>query len=102
MNQVRCLRSFQKQFTYPYRYVKLSRHIIIKNPHKMHITIKKATLHCAPSIVSEVMSEALLSPIKSSTSEIIEHYIVGMCLHTIVATLLVSIFYNVNETTESN
>lgn len=97
MNQVRHL---QKQFTYPYRYVKLSKRIIVKNPHKIHNNIKKVTLNCAPNIVSEVMSESLLSPIKSSTPEIIEHYIAGLFLHTIFTMLILNtmkLFPNENE-----
>lgn len=97
MNQVQHLR---KQFTYPYRYVKLSRQIIVKNPQKIRSNIKKVTLHCAPGIVSEVMSETLLSPVKTTTPDIIEHYIMGLCLHTIVTVLIlntVKIFHNDDE-----
>ena len=91
MNQVRYLR---KQFTYPYRYVKLSKQIIVKSPHKLPTNIKKVTLHCAPGIVTDVMSETLLSPVKTTTTDIIQHYIVGLCLHTIITSLIIGIFQN--------
>jgi len=94
MNQVRHL---QKQFTYPYRYIKISRRIIVKNPHKLCANIKKATLNCAPGIVTDVMSETLLSPVKTTTPDIMEHYIMGLCLHTIIASLLLRIFQNEND-----
>lgn len=104
MNQVR---SLQKQFTYPYRYVRLSRRIIVKNPYKLRANIKKVTLRCAPSIVSQIMSETLLSPIKTTTPEIIEHYIMSLCLHTIVKVLIINTMRifdreNENENEESN
>lgn len=91
MTQVRCL---QKHFSYPYRYVKLSRRMLVKNPQKIQNNIKKVTLHCAPGIVSDVMSETILSPVKSSTADILEHYIMGLCLHAIVTTLILGVFQN--------
>lgn len=94
MNQVRYLR---KQFTYPYRYVKLSKQIIVKNPYKLRANIKKVTLHCAPGIVTDVMSETLLSPVKTTTPDLIEHYIMGLCLHTIITSLILGIFQNQNQ-----
>lgn len=97
MNQVRHL---QKQFSYPYRFVKISRKIIVKNPNKIHTNIKKITLHCVPGIVTDVMSETLLSPVKTTTPDIIQHYIMGLCLHTIIASLILRIFQNQHE--ESN
>ena len=90
-------RFFRRLSTYPYRYIKISKQLAIKKPHKIHNNIKKVTLHCAPSMISEVVSETMLTPIKSSTPELIEHYIIGMCLNALTTTLILRIFNDENE-----
>jgi hypothetical protein len=87
-----------RKLSYPYRYIKVSKQIAIRKPHKIHSNLKKVTLHCAPSIISEVLSETILFPVKTSTTEIIEHYIIGMCLNAITTTLVLKILYNDNDT----
>lgn len=86
-----------RKLSYPYRYIKVSKQLAVKKPHRIHNNIKKVTLHCAPSIISEVLSETIIFPVKSSTTEIIEHYLIGMCLNAITTTLVLKILYNENE-----
>jgi len=85
-------RTFRK-LSYPYRYIKVSKQLAIKKPHKIHSNIKKLTLYCAPSIISEVLSETVIFPIKTTTAEIIEHYIIGMCLNAITTTFIIKILH---------
>lgn len=91
MIQVRQLRKIS---SYPYRYVRLSRQLVTKKPHKIRTSIKNVTLRCAPGIISEIMNETVLSSIKTSTTEIVEHYIIGICLNAIISTFI----YNTLET----
>ena len=90
-------RNFRKISTYPYRYFKVSKQLAIKKPYKIHNNIKKVTLYCAPGMISEVVSETIIFPVKLSTPEIIEHYIIGMCLNTLTTTLILRILYDKNE-----
>lgn len=94
MFQSRILRRLS---TYPYRYIKVSKQLALKKPHKIQNNIKKVTLYCAPSMISEVVSETMLTPVKSSTPELIEHYIIGMCLNALTTTLILRIFNDENE-----
>lgn len=84
------VRNIRKLTTYPYRYVKISKQLAIKKPHKIHSNIKKTTLQCAPGIASQIVYESIISPIKSSTTEIFEHYIISLCLHTMFTTVILA------------
>lgn len=101
MIQVRQLRKIS---TYPYRYVRLSRQLVAKKPHKIRTNIKNVTLRCAPGIISEIMNETVLSTIKTSTTEIVEHYIIGICLNAIISTFIYSTLetFSNNDNNESN
>ena len=95
-------RIFRRLSTYPYRYIKVSKQLALKKPHKIHRNIKKVTLYCAPSMISEVVSETILFPVKSSTPEMLEHYIIGMCLNALTTTLVLRMLYDENENENEN
>ena len=84
-----CSRTLRKISTYPFRFARVSRQIATKKPHKIRTSIKNVTLQCAPGIVSEVMNEAL-APVKSSTPQMIEHYIIGICINAVISTVIYS------------
>jgi len=94
MNKFNPLR---KQFTYPYRYVRLSRQIIVRNPYKLRTNIKKVTFQCVPGLVSEVVNETILSSVKSTFPDIIQHYVMGLCLNTIITIFIVNVYHRIEN-----